>query len=209
MKKIVAIAVALFASGAIAAVNGSKHDMANYTNATGSTGGNGSVCSYCHMPHNGVAITGAPLWARNVTYTQTYSYYTSDVTGALTSTPAAFQVQTRLCLSCHDGTRDVAQTFADDYNGASDTRVTGAALLGTDLRNDHPVSIVYPDAGGGPAGLAAKNAIAPFTLYNSNTTIECATCHEPHTDTTYAQYPGTQFMRNPGGDFCAICHSTK
>ena len=209
MKKIVALAIALFAGAAFAAVNGSKHDMANYTNAGGQTGGSGSVCSYCHMPHNGVAAAGAPLWARNISYTPSpaYQFYTSDVGGI--AAPSSFNDQTRLCLSCHDGTRDVAQTFNNDFNGATDTRMTGTALLGTDLRNDHPVSITYPAAGGGVGGLALRNAIT-LPLYNLGTTIECGSCHEPHTDAATAQYPSRQFMRDTGAvDFCAVCHSGK
>jgi len=125
------------------------------------------------------------------------------------------------------------------------SQVSGEMIyLGTDLRNDHPVSIQFAGAivGGGQArsGLdpdfkdaavatvgggqevwyveafgaittAAGKQKQDLPLYNrasgtlaGEPLVECATCHDPHTN-------NTTFLRNPNGnersETCLTCHT--
>jgi hypothetical protein len=116
------------------------------------------------------------------------------------------------------------------------SQVSGEMIyLGTDLRNDHPISIQYAGSVGGgtsndPDFHAAKNVtVASGTtvyyidtdndnskdkhdlpLYNrtegsltGQPLVECATCHDPHTE-------NTTFLRhdagNNGSATCLSCH---
>ncbi|MBI5658997.1 MAG: cytochrome c3 family protein, partial [Nitrosomonadales bacterium] len=101
-------------------------------------------------------------------------------------------------------------------------------LIGTDLRNDHPVGIRYPTPGPGvdfnPTN-GGLNNIAYFDgnnnrsldssdirLYNTGQgfEVECASCHDPHG--VPSNGPGTvnnkSFMRmsNTGSALCLTCH---
>lgn len=211
MKKILAIAIALYASTAFANILNSKHDIGVYTN-----GGGASVCYYCHVPHNSLNYgTDVPLWAKNNLGTA-YTVYSGTLFGG----PAVISNMTRACLSCHDGTTDMAQTIAGDLNGASDVRagtaVTPAggpnptanprANISTDLQNDHPVGVTW--VSNATNGLAAA-APATFPLFSSR--LECASCHEPHSNVVPSVASGLtkRFMRDPSADFCAACHTTK
>ncbi len=227
MKKIiVAAALALFATTASATIAGSSHDLnsATTTSMTGGTGG--AACAYCHMPHNGSSLAGAPLWARRLpsatatttTYAATYSFYSSVVGGR--TPPANAQSMgagSRACLSCHDGVAAVAVVFNPFGTGTQDistgksgiTMVGSIAKIGTDLSNDHPVSVLYTAAGGGYAGLTAQASVpAAFSLPGNQ--VECISCHNAHNEPgASSSYSVRQFMVTYTGDFCAACHSLK
>ena len=90
------------------------------------------VCLPCHTPHNAL-LPGSDnvLWNHAETG-ETFTMYSS----------AAGQPEgpSKMCLSCHDGV-----TAIDSYGGATGTTViTGAAALGADLSDDHPIGIEYP-----------------------------------------------------------------
>lgn len=212
MKKLLlAVVVASVASVASAAIEGSSHDMNTVT--FGSAGG-GSACAYCHMPHGGAVVAGAPLWARNtnILADTAYTYYSSVFGGQ--PPPSAFGGPTKLCLSCHDGSQSVARVLRNgggnlDLNGGAQVPIPvgHATYLGTDLSNDHPVSVTYNSANP-TAGLAATPPSA-FPLFTNNT-IECSSCHEAHAARGQADaYPTRQFMVAYSGDFCVACHSLK
>lgn len=118
------------------------------------------------------------------------------------------------CMSCHaDSAGSVATSF-------------GAFVLGTDLRNDHPVGVVFPTASPDffqPSGTAARakyfdnNANGrmdkeDIRLYKngSNYQVECATCHDPHgvpSNGAGSQFNGS-FLRktNAESKVCFTCH---
>lgn len=113
------------------------------------------------------------------------------------------------CMSCHNG----------EYisNGTDFT----AFYIGTDLRDDHPVSVPYPgNADFNQSGLVNCGAVMKcfdangnsradaneVRLYNSGQgfVVECASCHDPH---GVMAPSGVQLMRNflrvpnsPGGN---------
>ena len=119
------------------------------------------VCVFCHTPHGATAAPAAPLWNRSLA-SQTYTTYTSSSLDAETIAGQLAQPagSSKMCLSCHDGTLAISSvnvlggqvnvTIPLSGAGPGDTMPAGAGLqtgftrnLGTDLSNDHPISMTY------------------------------------------------------------------
>jgi len=204
MKKVFVLAAALmlFAAPAMAAISGSKHDFTQAPyNAT-------EICVFCHTPHGAdTSVADAPLW-NHFTTTQTFTTYTS---ASLDGTVTAPSGRSKLCLSCHDGA-----TAIDAYGGATTGTPMAAGIaanLGTDLSNDHPVSVTYEDAanGGTDAGLRAADAAVGTSVTNGGVTlplytdkVECASCHDVHNGSGF-----NPMLRadNTGSALCLVCHN--
>ena len=151
------------AAGGIA---GSRHNLGAYgvhfraDNADGN-GGTTEICVFCHTPHHGGSH--APLWAKG-TQSTTYTAYGTTVAGTFVADSDIGGV-TLACLSCHDGVNtidtlvnapgkgndganntnriDMNWTFTEDGNTVSDIIGSTRLNIGTDLSNDHPISIAY------------------------------------------------------------------
>jgi predicted CXXCH cytochrome family protein len=111
------------------------------------------ICIFCHTPHKSA---GAPLWNQSMTKAS-YTVPSPDVWRTLKSAPPSVpDGDSRLCLSCHDGT--VALGSVVNIGGVATTRSMQAAglgtltaegklspastaFIGTDLSGHHPVSI--------------------------------------------------------------------
>lgn len=190
------------------------------TTATGGQGG--QICQPCHTPHNAdMTVSEAPLWNHTFT-TATYQMYTGYEFGTATSTGyigygvTAPDGTSKLCLSCHDGSIAIGAFGGQNFGGT----LTGGANLGTDLRNDHPISIPYDSAVGG--GLhtvsyiynqyAAGGSGTPVTYSSSGKTVgskldpngkvQCTSCHGPHSNSRGYQLG----MDNRGSALCLVCH---
>ena len=176
------------------------------------------ICVYCHTPHGATTSPGTPLWNRALNNT-TYTPYSSSSLQAtdLDVTSAALAAPSKLCLSCHDGTiaiGSVINTPGSGTTGSISLVNTGPAgkmpygrgaanadhgftrNLGTDLRNDHPISFTYNSALASadgelrnPAGSTEPTIIADrsvgvkpqFPLTGGK--VQCTTCHDPHKET--------------------------
>lgn len=190
---------------------------------TGPGTSNNEVCVYCHTPHGASTEPGTPLWNRTLSG-QNYTPYSSSSLQAsdIDVTAAALAAPSKLCLSCHDGTLALGQVANAPGTGVgsaitlSNTAAGGTMpfgrgqgnadhgftrRLGTDLRNDHPISFTYDSglaAADGelrtPAGTSAgpdgrplignRVAGAPkphFPLTDNK--VQCTTCHDPHKQT--------------------------
>ncbi|MCF6178202.1 MAG: cytochrome c3 family protein [Geopsychrobacter sp.] len=201
--------VALMTSTAFAAITGSKHDFSGAAYATAT----GNICIFCHTPHNSdTTVANAPLWNHEVT-AATYTLYSGQ--GTLNATMAQPSGISKLCLSCHDGTVAI-----DSFGGATGTtNITGAALLGTDLSNDHPVSFLY-DAALNTADSGIYNPTTQasglgstidvdllFGATAGSKTLECASCHDVHrSDETVAFQPMLR-KSNTASALCLTCHN--
>jgi Doubled CXXCH motif (Paired_CXXCH_1) len=121
------------------------------------------------------------------------------------------------CLACHSAGAGVVGAGATDFT------------VGTDLRNDHPVGILFPPAGAGtdfkePTRREARLAYfdnngnaradpAEIRLYNSGEgyEVECASCHDPHGVPSAG--PGSVFnptflrVANGASAVCLTCHT--
>ncbi|MEW6072969.1 MAG: cytochrome c3 family protein [Planctomycetota bacterium] len=168
---------------------GSDHDFS-------STFGGGQICVPCHTPHNAYPYGAGNtvkrvLWNHQET-TQTFTMYVT--LDGHSGTPDGTSL---LCLSCHDGV-----TAMDNYGGntGGSNVMTGGAVVGTDLSNDHPIGIEYPAAD--PDYQATP--LNGLPLFNDGTKdrVECATCHDPHG----AGFG--DFLRDTtgGSQICLDCH---
>jgi predicted CXXCH cytochrome family protein len=197
----------------------------------------GQTCVFCHTPHGG--SLAAPLWNRSSS-TSTYQVYASSTMDA--SAPTSVQIQSGVsgaCMSCHDGsiaidvllnlngvarrTGSIAftkQTTSKAVFGASGTGQNniltgGTPYLGTDLRDDHPVTIVYEQARvatpaefvqqvitGSKITVGATEPLPLFGASSTTATVECASCHNPHDNSRGF------FLRksNVQSALCLTCH---
>ena len=181
-------------------ISGSAHDFsnANWNNT-------GEICIVCHTPHNAnTDVTNSPLWNHQVT-TSTFTPYSSSSLNATTGQPSGVS---KLCLSCHDGTVAI-DNFGSNTNG--NNMITGDKNLGTDLSNDHPVSITYDatlaTADGGLKDPTSTNSglghtIAEDMLFNGK--LECASCHDVHNGSGQSHL---LVKSNSGSALCLTCHN--
>jgi predicted CXXCH cytochrome family protein len=193
---------------ALAGISGTSHDLSGKAWNT-----SGEICIVCHTPHNAPGGAGAPLWNHEITAVTDYAVYTS---GTLTATDADQPGPTSLlCLSCHDGTVAV-DAFGGSAGGAQ-TISAGAAYVGQDLSDDHPIGFTYDATLVGldpglrdPTTTAANIPTRPGNINvrmlfgATNDQMECASCHDPHA----TQAGVTNFLRksNATSALCLTCH---
>jgi hypothetical protein len=118
----------------------------------------------------------------------------------------------RGCLTCHADT-GVLAGLGPDFS---------MFLLGTDLRNDHPIGVTYPVTNGSgtdwntPAGVqgasnyfesVANGRMDKQEIRTYDGKVECASCHDPHGVPSAG--PGTvfnkTFLRKQNTDGSAVC----
>jgi len=172
------------------------------------------VCVFCHTPHGASNFPGSPLWNRQLS-NQTYTVYTSssldaeDIMGQLDQPGGS----SKLCLSCHDGTLAIGTVnvlggqqnvditlIGTDVDGSmppgSGVQTGFTRELGTDLTNDHPISLTYDTNLANtdrelfdPVAAAHIGVRAPgfrplvpleATGAGGAPQMQCATCHDPH-----------------------------
>lgn len=229
---------AAFAARDSAVIATGPHDFSAgsaLTNANATI--NGQTCVFCHTPHGG--STTVPLWNRT-NPSSAYQMYTSSTMDA--AAPTSAQVQSAVsgaCLSCHDGSIAIdvltnvngtafgpavaftvqataTATYGNSAPGSNNILTGGIPYLGTDLRNDHPITIIYETARAATptefvmqtasgSKIVVPSAGGALPLYGSATataTVECASCHNPHNNTNLL------FLRksNAGSAICLTCH---
>ncbi len=191
-------------------IQNSKHDL-TYSGNDIYTTDTDEICVFCHFPHS--TNTTSYLW-HHITSSASYQFYTSSTMNA--STPTSTSGSTVYCLSCHDGTVSIGYTIYDTLTmigtNPDGTMPAGPENVGTDLRDDHPISIQYED------GLYSSTNEDPdlrdrttantvvhsgYTLHLENEKVECGTCHDPHDNTN------DPFLEAPvsNSTICFICHA--
>ena len=176
---IAAVSVMAFASSsALAGIAATKHNLGTGT-GNNSTTNTGEICVFCHTPHG--ADTGAPvpLWNKKLT-AATFTTYDQLGTSTLDAGILNVGSVSLACLTCHDGTQAIDNILNAPGSGGYD--VTGGGVdglktadgwtwnvggslssegqfnageivnLGTDLTNDHPISVQYGGGGITAAG---------------------------------------------------------
>jgi predicted CXXCH cytochrome family protein len=197
---------------------------------------NGQTCVFCHTPHGGA--NSIPLWNRATPTGTTYQLYTSSTSDVTTTGTQIAASVSGACMSCHDGTMAVdvllnvnglaftpavsftrqtgaKSTYSASGGGANNLMSGGLPFLGSDLRNDHPVTINYETARAAtPAEFVTQvvsgakitvGATNPLPLFGSSAvtaTVECASCHNAHNNSL------GNFLRksNSGSAICLACH---
>jgi len=179
------------------AILGSGHDLRTSPPA-------GDACIACHTPHNANTSYQALLWVRAVR-TAGYQVYNStvnpDFAGGTVDVTGGNGVSL-LCMSCHDGGAALNVNWQGQTNtGLLGGTISGNALLGLDLRNDHPIGFVY--ANSVTAKPADYNATPTLPVRVFAGRVECASCHNAHDGTA------TNFLvrSNDNSALCLSCHT--
>lgn len=182
-----------------AGIAGSAHDF------SADIWSGGEICKPCHTPHNAdETATGAPLWNHDVT-TETFVMYSSaTLNGTIDTEPSGVS---KLCLSCHDGVTAIDAFGANTPTPVLMGSVNPNADFGTNLSNDHPISIVYDDVADGglhpPTDVSNLGGdIATDLLFGGR--VECASCHDVHNDAGNAYLLR---MPNTASALCLTCHT--
>jgi len=158
---------------AMAGIAASKHNLSttglhtNHLIGEASSGfGQGEICIFCHTPHGSNTLVAAPLWNKGSPTPGSGAYQPYSVTNSATmdSTTLGPGSISRACLTCHDGTQAMDNMINAPGSGGfapGGARLAGAVwtgaladgvmptsptivtMLGTDLRNDHPVGMNY------------------------------------------------------------------
>ncbi len=224
------LAAALVASGAEAAreskISATRHNLSSSGTGTTHSTTESEICVYCHTPHGADATQAKPLWNKTLQAT-TYTPYTSSsldaatIQGASAGHPLG---SSKLCLSCHDGVTAIGSVRVlrgqQNVTIGGGTQVTMPAgsgsttgytrQVGTDLTNDHPISVTYDatlsdrdgelrrptmSTGAGGKTLNRWGTVfgvigqgdsykpllpLPSTGSNSAGQVQCTTCHDPH-----------------------------
>jgi predicted CXXCH cytochrome family protein len=194
----------IFSSAALAGtIVGSVHDFRGYL-----WNESGDICKPCHTPHHTKALA-APLWNHELS-TETYIMYDSPTMDAnVGPQPSGMS---KMCLSCHDGTVAL-ENYGNTTNGTF--FIYGEDLIGTDLRDDHPISFVYDTTLATKDGelydpstklsgiLGSSGTINDDMLFQGK--MECSSCHDVHNTRAI---PGTKLLLidNTGSALCLTCH---
>lgn len=183
-----AVVLAWPGAPAHAQIEGTPHDL--------SAVAGGATCSFCHTPHG--ALAGTPLWSRKLS-TAVYRIYQSSSLEADVGQPTG---SSKLCLSCHDGTVALTESLPGDVVGGAYI-TPGAANLGTDLSDDHPISFVYSSALSGRDPQIRPATTLPEQLrLDRSSELQCTTCHDPH-DNRFGDF---LVMPNDRARMCTTCH---
>lgn len=185
------------ATEAVAAIANTKHNLTPSGPGTFKTPEKTGLCVFCHTPHN--ANPQRALWNRAMS-AATYTLYTSSTLKAVPTQPSG---SSRMCLSCHDGTLAMG-TLLRPVGGVQPTLglLTGTALIGTNLSDDHPVSFLYDSALATARGELVDPLGAPKELHRDpDGQLQCASCHDAHVERA-------KFMRMDPikGALCSTCH---
>lgn len=219
------VAISLLVTGiAMAGIKNSKHDLSSGSTtgtqkSDGTANGTDQLCVFCHTPHfAGSAFN--PLWNKNAS-TATYATYGATVFGTANVGSGNLSGVTKACLSCHDGVNGI-NVLINLGGAAKNISISGvttavaiatAGNLGSDLTNDHPVSITYNASAASLRALtgganATVKMLANATAGTDSPTgtggkVECSSCHDPHgTGNNY-------FLRatTAQSNICLVCHN--
>ena len=194
MKKLFIVSAAILVAAGLsqAQITGSLHDFSG-----DSWNGTGQICVVCHTPHTQAAFV-KPLWNRTPS-SATYTPYGTTTLGTAAGTPAGSSL---VCLSCHDGTVGLG-----NFGGTTGdtTLVTGIYNIGTDLRNDHPISVTYTADATHALRATTTELKTGFTIAQAleGGQVQCGTCHAVHNESDEDKL---LHSTNTASALCLKCH---
>ncbi len=202
------LVLTVWTSLAQADVRNTRHNLSATSSNTVRATSETQVCVFCHVPHG--ASQSRAVWNRDLGYQANGTLYTLYGSTTLEAPPNRPNGATRLCLSCHDGALalgslmnlETARPASVALQGGVTTMPAGPRNLGTDLRNDHPVSLVIPvtdpEIVAPPNGDAVKLKTGTSAAKDA---VQCTSCHDPHLAT-----PRFLVKSNARGAVCLTCH---
>ena len=128
----------LAVSARAASIVNSPHNLSVSSPGTIKALTESQICIFCHTPHN--SVSDAPLWNR-FSSGETYIPYTSTTIKAVPGQPTG---DSKLCLSCHDGTiaLGMVRSRAEITMSSGVTVLpVGRSRLGFDLADDWPADL--------------------------------------------------------------------
>lgn len=167
------------------------------------------VCIFCHTPHS--AVSSTPLWNHSMS-SASYQLYASPTLLSPTSPAIQPDGDSKLCLSCHDGTVALGSvvniggspsTISMQGTGAGGVIPSGSGYIGTDLSGHHPVSVELNNSLIIDKNAQCSQAIVswrvcspptgqPVKLRPTNNSygasspphfgVQCSSCHDAHSD---------------------------
>lgn len=164
-------------------VGGTKHNLSAAMDGVGVVPLRGvkatsesQICVFCHTPHGANQSIATPLWNRSLS-TATYVPYMSASMDATATQPSG---DSKLCLSCHDGTLAIGTVGVLNSQGNSLISMSGTngglmpngqgantgftRNIGINLNNDHPISFPYNTALGGSTGADGELRSPPVVV---------------------------------------------
>lgn len=194
------LALAGLGGVAQAQITNSAHDFSSYAWS------GFEICKPCHTPHFGNTAAGR-LWNHTLS-TATYTLFDGS-----SGTSSDLDRESRLCLSCHDGT-----VALDSFGGRTGTSfVPGSALIGTDLSNDHPIGkeAIYPTTTSTRfnAQNASHQVVSAWGSLRLKSwtdssgaeqyVVGCRTCHNVH---NAGNFDHMLNFSNTSSHLCLTCH---
>lgn len=201
-----------WAASGMAGISSTKHNLSVTGTGTYKAATETQICVFCHTPHN--TNPAAPLWNHELSGAVYTPYGSNTLAAAAPGQPTG---TSKLCLSCHDGTVALGGVQNLPFGHQTPGVISGlesvllgtdAANLGTDLRNDHPVSFLYDAAlvGTNPE-LVSPAALTGKIKPDSSGQLQCASCHDPHSETNPKfLHAGYTDAGGYGSPLCRTCH---
>ena len=172
---------------------------------------------------------GQLLWNHTLSSSTAYTVYNSwtmqnkDIQSLQTTGNPNADVNNPsvMCMSCHDGTVALNSTYTGVIGPGygSTPKFFGATqqnfvINPADANKTHPVNFTYDAALAGNAGMKVPagthgvdadtgNAVVP--LFGGK--MQCATCHEPHTNQHLLFRNFASIYTATNGSWCLYCHS--
>jgi predicted CXXCH cytochrome family protein len=210
MKSLITLLLVAGSVSLSAGISATKHNLSSTSTNTVKSTNVQQICVFCHTPHSGASQT-IPLWNKTTISTAAYTAYGTTSKGTNVAVPTTGN--SLACFTCHDGTASVGAMVNipnSDMTGATAiftavaNRVdatglltgTNSALLGKDMRNDHPVNVTYPVT----TDYTPSASLTSVVLFAGK--VECASCHDVHSSAVPA------FLRasNTDSALCLKCH---
>lgn len=201
-------------------IAGSKHDFS--TNSWNLQ--RKSMCGTCHSIHDTDPSQLVPLW-KHATTTKTFTMYDSPTFDGKATQTAQPSGASKACLSCHDGSLAINQSFSGSITGSGTTPggTTNAEYVGLsrqiaadgNLATTHPISFDYNDSASKDEFIRPASTTLEFATGNmvgktvnallKGGRMECSSCHDVHKQKGAA--PTDTFMRIVSNDYSQLCRS--
>ncbi|OGF65149.1 MAG: hypothetical protein A2Y62_18320 [Candidatus Fischerbacteria bacterium RBG_13_37_8] len=203
--------------GSAESIYQSKHNLSVSGTGQVKAYGEEEVCIFCHTPHSG--STEIPLWNRHTSSVESYIFAPSQYLAS--KPPEMPDGDSKLCLSCHDGTVALGNLINIRGRGgfismSYDFLSQRDSYIGTDLSGSHIISIAFDenlifewktifrkDCLRLPS---RKEILLPptYPMGEKKDGIQCTTCHDPHDD------ENGKFLRlgtpDNYSELCQACH---